>query len=155
MRIPPRLKNLKTLLQEEWAPATETECQLVDDLALQQWKLRRAESMEVAALARSIDDATGVPTLSGDAARTARYVASIRRAWMNALTRLRQLQAERREREAVQPPDSLVGDIADFLRDETNPISPMSPSPQPVAPPLTPPAPPDANPADPAPAEPQ
>lgn len=117
---PAAFERLKTALLDEYQPQTETEAHLVDEMAHNQWKLRRAESMENRALVRSFElDGGGSgnePLFTDEVARLSRYLASIRRAWSNAHSRLRQVQTDRRRAEAEQL--SLALDLAADAADE-------------------------------------
>lgn len=111
---PAAFERLKSALLDEYQPQTETEAHLVDEMAHNQWKLRRAEAMENRALARSCELDTGSggnePLFTDEVARLSRYLASIRRAWSNAHSRLRLVQNDRRRAEAEQL--SLALDLA-------------------------------------------
>lgn len=131
--------HLQQSLFDEFQPIGEVESHLVDELAQNQWKLLRAERMEIAALTRSMESGNGSPALTDEVARLSRYQASIRRAWNNAHTRLRQIQSDRRKMEVAQLDLALTRSM-----DDSNPVPPNPEPPQPVTsdPPAPPPAPP-------------
>lgn len=141
---------LKAALIEEHQPAGETEAHLVDELAHNQWKLLRAERMEIAALTRSLE-APGEPRLTDDVLRVARYQASIRRAWNNAFTRLRQAQSDRRQREAASLGDALTSCLNESKPDSPNTLYAQPDSADPSVAPAPPPCPHGESPHGPAP----
>lgn len=113
---PAAFDRLKQALLDELEPCGEIESHLVDEMAHSQWKLRRAEAMELDALLRSCEQ-NPAPRFTDEVARLSRYQASIRRVWNNAFTRLRQLQAERRQALA-----SALDREIEKHADESNPI---------------------------------
>lgn len=117
---------LKETLLAQFPTHSEIEAHLIDELAQAQWKLARAERMEAAALARSLDAASGLPALTDETVRIARYQAGIRRAWHNAFTRLRQARADRQR---------CLGELLDrhLGNDDSNPVRPQPPRPEPLS----------------------
>lgn len=129
--------RLKTELVAEFQPQTETESHLIDEIAQHQWKLLRAERMELRALARSFEQNSSgqnEPIFTDEIARLSRYQGSIRRAWSNAHTRLRQLQNDRRRLEASHLNQALdtaaCHESNPFFRARPESPATLTPSPQ-------------------------
>ena len=85
---PEALDTLKTKLSAEHQPANETEGILVNEMAEQFWRLRRARTLETSLLD---SDKVMIPHL----AAIQRMMSSAERGFHKALTALRQLQKDR------------------------------------------------------------
>jgi hypothetical protein len=84
------LNAIRAKLEHEWEPGTETERMLLDQMALSQWRMDRALSLELAAL----DDAQiDQPLL----ALALRYRTAAERSFYKALAELQRLRAAIRE----------------------------------------------------------
>ncbi|MGA8598476.1 MAG: hypothetical protein WB676_27475 [Bryobacteraceae bacterium] len=81
---------VRTKLDEEWEPSTETERMLLEQMALSQWRMARALDLELAVFDLEAFDATAL-------ALVLRYRTAAERAFYKALTELQRLRASIRE----------------------------------------------------------
>jgi hypothetical protein len=84
------LTAIRTTLEDEWEPATETERMLLAQMALSQWRMDRALSLELAAFDNESLDAALL-------ALTLRYRTTAERSFYKALAELQRLRTSIRE----------------------------------------------------------
>ena len=87
----PEFDQLLMELLQEYDPQTPTERELVDEIADQSWRLRRASKIETGLFNKAGDDFQAV---SADLDKIRRYRTSIERAWHKAIEQIRKIQKQ-------------------------------------------------------------
>jgi len=91
---------LRASLIESYAPATEHEAMLVEEVAQNWWRLQRARRIEAEVIAKFGEIACMIdPEASKAFQRVTRYLNSIERSWRKSIDQLEKLQAARHEEE--------------------------------------------------------
>jgi hypothetical protein len=98
---PAELNSLRAQLRADYAPASETEAMLVEEIAQCWWRLQRARAQEKRSISVSMECMQ--PYNPEDLGPIIRYIAHAERGWHRAITQLRTVQNDGLKREADHP----------------------------------------------------
>jgi hypothetical protein len=124
----PAFEATRAQLIEDYAPATELESMLVEEIAQNWFRLQRARAWEREVLEKALNGFFPTDPFN----RAMRYLAAAERAWHRSINQLRAVQKERR---TMQPQEAEVLNPIGSVSQNNSQRQPVPPAAPPLAPP--------------------